>query len=320
MKKIRQVFLGFGAGLLSILMVLGSFSIAFTEGGFVNLAALRLTASLTPGTTQILPLTSVPQPEFTVTPVLSLTEPLAASGTEKPTETPSCPPPDGWVPITVAPGDTLQSLAEASGTTMAQLKAGNCLVSDTVFPGSTLFVPGIPTSTPSPIPTLLSTCSPPPGWLPYTIRVGDSLYSIGLMVGASVIDLQLANCMGLQTDIRAGDILYVPFIPASTRTPTPVSTTTTTVPPLLDTRTPTPPATFTQAAPATRTPTPSLTTAPMNTVTPTSTPTPTPTTTMTLTATFTTTPTATATATPTPTDTLTPEPTLTSTSSGPAVP
>lgn len=316
MKKIRQVLLGIGAALLSVLMVLGSFSIAFTEGGLVNLAALQLTASLTPGATQMLPLTSVPQSEFTATPVLDLTEHPEASVTEKPTETLSCPPPEGWVLITVAPGDTLESLAEAYRTTPAQLKAENCLISDTVLTGSTLFVPGMPTSTPSPIPTLATTCSPPAGWLPYTIRVGDTLFTIGLLVGASVDVLQSANCMGDRTDIRAGEILFVPFIPANIRTPTPVSTKTATVPPLAETRTPTAPATLTQAAPATRTPTPSLTIAPVNTVTQT----PTATATMTPTTTSTATPTATATATPTPTDTLTPEPTLTSTSSGPVVP
>jgi LysM repeat protein len=314
MKKIRQVFLGFGAALLSAFLVLGSFSIAFTEGGVVNLAALQLTASLVPGPTKILPLTSVPQPEFTATPESNFTELPGAMTTEIPTGTPTCPVPEGWIQVDVKPGDTLDSLAQIYGTTKEQLITGNCLLAETLLAGMTLNVPNLPT----PIPTLtpLSTCSPPPGWVVYTVQPGDSLYTIGQKVGASVAELLIGNCKGSNTDIFAGELLFVPYLPANTRTstPTPVSTATTIIPTSPDTQTPTLPATLTQAAPETRTPTPSLTIAPMNTETPTPTPTPTMTPSPTSTATFTATPTH------TPTHTPTPEPTLTSTGSGPVVP
>lgn len=303
MERVRSLFLGIGAALISAFLVLGSFSIAFTEGGLVNLASLQLTASLVPGPTRIIPLTSVPLLELTATPVVERTElpPALASAT------PACPVPEGWIQINVMPGDTLESLAETYGTTAEQLKKDNCLISDIVYGGSILNVPY--QATPTFIPTSTRTCSPQLGWVGYIVQPGDTLSSIGLKVGVTADVLMFGNCLG-SSKIYAGQLLLVPQLPVSSRTPTPtlLSTATSPVPTASYTQTPTLPPTFTQVVQATATPTPSLTLAPTNTVTPTAT------------ATMTPSPTFTATPTHTPTLTLTPEPTLTPTDSGPVVP
>ncbi len=220
MKNFRQVILGFGAALLSIFLVLGSFSIAFTEGGMVKVA-LQLTEPVNPFPTQMLPLTSVPLLGMTSTAAPLIVEETSPVISETaPPEVVACAFPAGWFKITVQMGDTLDTLAIAYGTTTELLVQGNCLVINNLIAGMILYVPAAPTTTPE------ETCGPPPGWVYYTVQYGDTLYSISQMVGASITELQLANCMVGQTDIRAGQRLYVPFVPASamTSTPTPVNT------------------------------------------------------------------------------------------------
>jgi LysM repeat protein len=311
MSNFRQVFLGFGAALLSIFLVLGSFSIAFTEGGMMKVA-LQLTEPVNPFPTQIRPLTSVPLPGVTPTPAPIIAEETnPGSSATPPPEVVACAFPPGWFKITVQIGDTLNSLAIAYGTTSELLVRGNCLVINDLIAGMVLYVPAAPTTTPE------ETCGPPPGWVYYTVQYGDTLYSISEMVGASIIELQIANCMVGQTDIRAGQRLYVPFVPASAKTPTPT---------LVDTATPVPtltpyPATPTSMVAATRTPTQN--TPPSQTPTPTVSSVPedtsTPTATVTLTSTPTDLPTATPSETALPTETPTTLPTETPTG-GPVVP
>ena len=298
MRDFRQVFLGIGAALLSVFLVLGSFSIAFTEGGLVPVA-LRVTESQIPQPAQMTPFTSVPLTGGTLTPSPIPTEVLIQAPSETPTEMAiTCSFPPGWFRVTVQVGDSLDSLAGAYGTTPEMLAQGNCLLTQNLIPGMVLYVPTPPTATPK------ETCGPPPGWLFYTVQFGDTLSSISQMVGASIFELQLANCMVGQTNLRAGQRLYVPFVPASAWTPTPTRVRTTTSTPTL----PLPPATTTptQFIPPIRTPTwtptPTMTSVPEDTSTPTatSTPTETPTTAPTETSTPTVTPEPTATETPTP--------------------
>jgi len=294
MRDLRQAFLGIGAALLSVFLVLGSFSIAFTEGGLERVA-LQFTQVATPTSTQALVFTSVPLPGVTLTasPIPKEGVNIIPSETTQP-EVASCSFPTGWFRITVQLDDSLDSLASAYGTTPDALSQGNCLVIDELIPGMVLHVPQMPTSTPE------ETCGPPPGWVFYRVQYGDTLYSISQMVGVSVFDLQLANCMVGQTNIRAGRDLFVPFLPASARTPTPTSTHIITATPTFTTApaqvTPTPTRTPTQFTLPTRTPTPTLTPKPEDTAT--STPTPT--------VTNSVTPTEVPTSTPTPTSTVTP--------------
>jgi LysM repeat protein len=311
MKNFRQVFLGFGAALLSIFLVLGSFSIAFTEGG-MGKAALQLTEPVNPFPTQMVPLTSVPLPGVTSTASPQIAEETSPVRSETPLpEVVACAFPPGWFKITVQMGDTLNTLAIAYGTTTEILVQGNCLVINNLIAGMILYVPAAPTTTPE------ETCGPPPGWVYYTVQYGDTLYSISQMVGASIFELQLANCMVGQTDIRAGQRLYVPFVPASAMTPTPTQ---------VNTATPVPsqtpyPATPTSMVAATWTPTQSIlpSQTPTSIVSPVPEVTSTPTATVTLTSTPTDLPTTTPSVTPLPTEMPTTSPTL-EPPGGPVVP
>jgi LysM repeat protein len=78
-----------------------------------------------------------------------------------------CGPPFGWTIYSVRPGDTLASIARATGTTVAQLMLANCLVSDRIYAGQRLYVPRLPipptlppTFTPTPTPTDTETLTP----------------------------------------------------------------------------------------------------------------------------------------------------------------
>jgi len=71
-------------------------------------------------------------------------------------------------------------------------------------------------------PSLTSTvCGPPAKWVLYTVKAGDTLFDLSLRTDTTVRELQRANCLA-GTNIRAGQGLYVPFIP----TPTPTATAT----------------------------------------------------------------------------------------------
>jgi LysM repeat protein len=294
----RQGALGVLTALFSILIVIGSLALSLTEGG-MSMALLRTT----PGTPT--PTSAFPQPSATypivaatsmVTPVISPTPMPTPSFTPtppSPTPPPSCLPPDGWSPITVQLGDTLQSLARTYNVTEALLVQANCLFSDTLVAGTIIYVPGFST----PVPVVV--CGPPAGWVYYIVQPSDTLYKLSLIYKVSVSQLQLANCLGTSTYIRVGQRLFVPFyVP-----PTPTFTLTPTV-----TRTPTPTLTPSNTAtlPVGFTPAPTYTFTPTSTST--STPTPT--------FTFTPTPTSTSTATSTPTETSTPTLTFTPTPGG----
>ncbi len=322
MKDLRQVLLGILAALLSLGMVLGSVSMAITEGNI-----LAFIPSLTPSSTAspiptLLESTLNPSPTLvTLTPGLTPLPTGTATLTltllpalPSPTQLSNCPIPAGWSVITVQIGDTLTSIAMAYNTTQELLAQINCLITNTLIPGTTLYVPGQPTNTPS-IP-----CGPPWGWVYYTVQPGDTLSHISQMFGVSVYDLQVANCMGNQTLIRSGQKLFVPNRPTQTWTLTITPTrpaANTPTPTLLYTLTPslTPTPTSIIILPTfTYTPTPTKTLPPIitNTFTPTLTSTPTSTSTFTPTPS----PTDTATFTPSPTELPTFTPTATNTISG----
>lgn len=60
-----------------------------------------------------------------------------------------CLPPGNWVVYIVRSGDTLFSLARAFGVTVFQLQVNNCLPSDRIYAGQRLYVPNVPTITPT---------------------------------------------------------------------------------------------------------------------------------------------------------------------------
>jgi len=74
-----------------------------------------------------------------------------------------------------------------------------------------------PTNTPNPIAPPVVLCGPSLGWQLYTVKPGDTLFSIARLTGSTVKHLMLANC--LDTDqIKIGQWLFVPFV----LTPTPI--------------------------------------------------------------------------------------------------
>jgi LysM repeat protein len=76
---------------------------------------------------------------------------------QTPSPTPCISPPN-WVKIIVQPGDTLRELAHTYDSSVKGLMEANCLTSDQLVVGSELYVPYIPTPTP--------TRPPPPTWTP----------------------------------------------------------------------------------------------------------------------------------------------------------
>ena len=228
MTQVRQVIFGVVAAILSIIIIFGSLSLALTEG---NLRVAYVTTTLS---------AALPTIFFTPTSALESNIPAAITATASPTLVESstltptplptrCPVPSGWSKITVKNGDTLASLAETYQTTPAALAKANCLLTDSLIPGTELSVPGIsPTQPPTP-------CGPPPGWIFYTVQKGDNLFRISQAYGITVNELMFANCL-VSDLIRVGQNLYVPNVPTLTPTPSPR-------PKLTRTPTPTAPAT-----------------------------------------------------------------------------
>jgi len=91
-------------------------------------------------------------PTSTSTPQNTITlEPTPASTLKQ------CNPPVGWVVYTVRSGDTLASISQAAGVTVAELREANCLeTSLSIWVGQELYVPNRISSFPSPFPTSTS--------------------------------------------------------------------------------------------------------------------------------------------------------------------
>lgn len=285
MKAVKNGILGIMAAGLSGIFVLSILSFGLAEG----LISVSPTRTIQP---TLMPpnLTPIAVVQVTTTPFLTETFPPA------PTQ---CPQPAGWQPYLVQPGDTLAGLARAHGITLELLMTENCLISSQIFADTLVYLPVLLTATMTQPILLTSTihptssvtiaCGPPPGWIRYTVKPGDTLTRISILYRVSVSQLKLANCLSSDY-IHAGSQLWVPNVATSTFTTSPSLT-----PTLIKT---------------TRVPTIPSTNTPTETLVPTYTFTPEPTSTETLEPTFTDTPEPTATETPQPTATWTPETTV----------
>jgi len=251
-KALRQLGSGFIIGVISLLLVIGGISLALAE----------TSAPPQPPTPSPIPTTfavefASPLPTQTIpTPVPTQTQ-FPTSTIAQPTV---CNHPSGWILITVGVNDTLYSVAERYKTTADNLSAGNCLTTTLVNPGSTLYVPPVPTVTVIP-------CGPPSSWVKaHTVKSGENLYRISLLYRTTVSLLQSANCMGSSTIIHVGQVLWVPNVPTSTpaititKTNTATSTNTPTKTP--DFSTPTSTFVVTSSPTFTSTPTPTNTPTP----------------------------------------------------------
>ncbi len=127
-----------------------------------------------------------------------------------PTTTPvPCP---GGQLYRIRSGDTLFSIAEDFGTTVAALRRANPGINpNNLRVGQVICIP-VPAPTTTPIPC--------PGGQLYTVRAGDTLLNLANRFNTTVQDILDAN-PGLVRPIRVGQVICIP-VPAPTTTPTPI--------------------------------------------------------------------------------------------------
>lgn len=96
-----------------------------------------------------------------ITPTATSTK-LLSIATLTPTSTPyDCGPPSDWTIHAVVAGETLEMLAGAYGESIANLQKANCLGDSTaIVPGVVLFVPNVPTRTPTALLTPVRSATP----------------------------------------------------------------------------------------------------------------------------------------------------------------
>lgn len=136
---------------------------------------------------------------------------------------PTSPEPTRPTPLPATPTGTPTRVLP-SATPTATLRS-----TDTLEPTGTDTTAATETATPEPSLTpTITLCAPPSSWVPYVIRRGDTLFQLSLRFRVSTRMLQAANCLET-TDIKFGQVLYVPFIPTTPppdASPTLVSTST----------------------------------------------------------------------------------------------
>jgi LysM repeat protein len=228
MKTLQAIFTGIGSALVLGVLVFGSLAVSLIGNGVPVGQAMNLQAD---GMRAIQTLSDDAGSDGS-----SLNPPESKSIFPPPPS--DCLPPTGWHPITISPGETLKSIAMLYATTGERVMEANCMESDSLVAGMTLYVPELPptpTVTATPTPTFTEapedkretkspgdteTCGRPAGWVVYIIRAGDTLYNLALLTKTTVASLQRANCLGSSTLIHPGELFYVPFQPVVTTFPT----------------------------------------------------------------------------------------------------
>ncbi|MCE7949230.1 MAG: LysM peptidoglycan-binding domain-containing protein [Chloroflexi bacterium CFX4] len=148
-----------------------------------------LTQTITPSAT--------PSATFSRTPTPTLT----ATATATPTATRT---------FTATPTSTHTPTATPTFTPSATFTA-------TPTPTPTLFVPTFPPDllTPTATPFVIAAATGTPctlrrDWTPYTVQVGETLFSIARRAGISLAELARANCISDPSRLSAGEVLYLP--------------------------------------------------------------------------------------------------------------
>jgi len=122
---------------------------------------------------------------------------------------PTSSPQPTYVTHVVVRGDTAWDLAAAYGVTVSDLRRANSLnVAATIRIGQSLVIPG---ATSSPAAPTASSTSPSASSTAYTVRSGDTLWSIARRHDASVTSLAQANGLSNPSLIRVGQVLTVPL-------------------------------------------------------------------------------------------------------------
>ncbi|MDX1437502.1 MAG: LysM peptidoglycan-binding domain-containing protein [Anaerolineales bacterium] len=289
MSGLRQIITAALIGLVIFIILAGGFASSFQEADLFGTVVAEAPEEST--TENVAPLVPVElDPEQTPTPASSF-------ATMTPTQrSASCPAPAGWEVTTVKLGDTIESIADEFGVDPQVIRARNCLIVDDLVPGSRIYVPllaetATSTNTVVPVNPTVS-CGPPAGWISYTVKQGDTLFSISTAYFITVEELKLANCLTSNL-ITVGRRLAVPNVatrtPVATATPKPTKTPTSVPPsptqpqatdtpdtPLPPTDTPLPTETpVTPTVPPSITPTIGATATPLPSETPTTPPPPT---------------------------------------------
>ncbi len=220
-----------GLWMISLVVVVGSIALSLIQGGLPRPSS---EGEKTLTSTEIeLPAETQPVLESSPTPTIPASPTATATETEMPT--PTCVYPADWVMVTIQAETSLSSLAAQYGISVEAILQANCLSPSTEVLGAntTLY---IPPATPTPSATATekprkpkatqgsdqAKCGPPAHWVIYIVQKGDTLFNISLQTGASIAELQWANCLGNSTTVRVGQKLYVPKLP-QVKQPTPTS-------------------------------------------------------------------------------------------------
>jgi LysM repeat protein len=86
--------------------------------------------------------------------------------------------PSDWQAYLVGPNDTLSSLSIRYGATIEEIVLANCLETNAVLSGMTIY---LPITFP-----IRERCGPPPGWRSYTVRRGETLFILARRHGTTV--------------------------------------------------------------------------------------------------------------------------------------
>lgn len=242
----NQALIGILVALICASFILGSAALSLIESGSINIPISTSTRWTGP---RLIPT----QPSISPTPVVvevTVTAPeiahtaVAVAPPETqflPTmaiNTPACGPPPGWIAYSIRGGDTLASLGIQYGVTPELLAWNNCLVIDTIIPGTILYIPYQLAQVESP-PVVVNLpgideqpgsqpvinkprCGAPSGWVKYRVQRGDTLFALSQLLNVTVKQLQQANCLGSSTLIRTGQTLFVPYLPVRPIKPTPI--------------------------------------------------------------------------------------------------
>ncbi|MBM7614062.1 LysM peptidoglycan-binding domain-containing protein [Alkaliphilus hydrothermalis] len=123
-----------------------------------------------------------------------------------PLATPPVTCPAGTTPYTVVRGDTFFSLAVKFNTTVDAIRRANPTINpDALLIGQVICIPGPAVPPPPPPP---STC--PTGTAPYTIKSGDTFYSLAIRNNTTIEAIQAANPTVDPNNLQVGQVICIP--------------------------------------------------------------------------------------------------------------